>query len=306
MNTLLGYDATQMPKRTMRFRLFSIQAHIGNDNPDYAQLFNQLAGLRRMSRIAGNRVIAAGNPMLTNGGPSASNRLFLTVYSGDNEKNITWFDLKEQAEITSTAEEGRFVAKKTYVLIDPGMKRIALEAGKGHPSADDLAEFLEDQARKLAGFEKLDLTFSPVAVPKFAQQIERLQRIQAASVVIARPNPDWTDRLDQLTQTANDSNAKVVETSVRAGRNEGLAKDAGLVRYIKEWVTGAFPSLKNAKLKGNLEGSSAPIELKLTDYIETASFAFDVDATTKRPLDSEIQKGLHLLLDTRKEEKHNA
>jgi hypothetical protein len=105
---------------------------------------------------------------------------------------------------------------------------LALQGGKGHPSAEELADFIELEARKLEGFETLDLTFTPVPVPQFAEQIGRLQRIQAATVVIARPNTDWGDRYDQYTQTAKDSNAKIVEASVRAGRNESLSKDHGL------------------------------------------------------------------------------
>lgn len=230
---------------------------------------------------------------------SDTERLFLVVYSGEDERNQIWYDLNQQVEFSSQTDPGRFLAKKTHVLIDPIQKRLALEGGKGHPSADDLADFMELEARKLSAFNTLDLTFTPVPVPRFAEQIGRLQRIQAASVVIARPNPDWSDWYDQYTQTAKDSNAKVVEASARAGRNESLSKDHGLVYYIKRWVTGDFPSLMNAKLKGIMADSSAPIELKLTDYVETASYILDTDPSTKQPLDSEIQKSLHSLLDSK-------
>ena len=238
--------------------------------------------------------------MLTKGA-SGTDRLYLILYSGDDDPNLLWFDLNEQSEFTSQTSEGRFLARKTHALIDPVKKRLVLEAGRGHPSADELAEFIEEEGRKIASFELLDLTFTPVPVPEFAQQIARLQRIQAASVVIARPNPGWTDRYNQYTQTASDSNAKIIEAGVRSGRNESLSKDEGLVADIKQWVTGIFPSIKNAKLKGLFEDSSAPIELKLTDYVETATYSVNLDPLTKQPTDSEIQKNLNSLLDSKQE-----
>jgi hypothetical protein len=73
-----------------------------------------------------------------------------------------------------------------------------------------------------------------------------------------------------------------------------------LVSYISRWVTGDFPSLMNAKLKGILGDSSAPIELNLTDYVETASYTFDTDPSTKQPSDSKIQESLHSLVDSKK------
>jgi len=254
--------------------------------------------LRGKYKQSGKHVIAVGTAMLTTGS-IGTERLLLIVYTGDNDRNLLWFDLNEQTEFTSLTETGRFVARKTHVLIDPVQRTLLIEAGRGRTSAEELADFIEENSRTIAGFETLELSFAPVPSSAFAKRIDGMQRIQMATVTIARPNVDWGDRYNQLTKTAEDSNAKVIETSVRAGRNESLSKDAGLVSSIRHWATDTMSSLVNAKIKGTFGSGSTLTELKLSDHVETVNLSFELDAKTKQPSNSEIQKGLNSILDAK-------
>jgi hypothetical protein len=295
------YYGPQMPKRTLRFLQYSIHAHLESGNPDYLVLFRGLTGLQGKHRKHGKRVTAIGTAMLTKGATD-QDRLLLIIYTGDDDQNVLFFDLNAQTEFNASTEPGRFVARKTHVLIDPTQRTLLIESGRGHPSADDLAQFIEEEAQSLAGFEALELSFAPVPTLAFSEKITGMQRIQSATVSLARPNVDWSDRHDQLTQYAAESNAKVIDTTVRAGRNESLSKDSGLISNLKHWLTDTLPSVVNAKIRGSADDQSPLTELKLSDFVETVTLTVDVSTETKQPSDQVIQESLNGYLDSKGEE----
>jgi len=169
-----------MPKRALRFLQYSIHGHLEDGNPDYVALFGAMTILRGKYRQNGKRVTAIGSASLTRGA-NDQERLALIVYTGDNDKNILFFDVTQQAEFSTEAITGRFVAKKTHILIDPVKRILMMESGRNHPPAEELAQFIEDEARKISGFETLDLTFAPVATPGFVQMIADMKRIPTCS-----------------------------------------------------------------------------------------------------------------------------
>lgn len=287
-----------MPKRTLRFLQYSIHGHLEKGNPDYVSLFRKLTILKGKHRQSGKRVTAIGTAMLSKGSKDQE-RLLLIVYTGDNDQNILFFDLNQQSEFNAATVAGRFVARKTHILIDPGTRTLMLEAGRSHPPADELAQFMEDVAHSLEGFETLDLSFSPVPTPSFAEKITAMERIQSATVTLARPNVDWGDRYSQLTGIAADSNGKVIDATVRAGRNDRLSKQSGLIPDIVRWLTETFPAVLNAKIRGNADENSPLTELKLSDHVEAIAITVDVNPETKQPLDSLIEQRLNAYLDSR-------
>jgi hypothetical protein len=177
-----------------------------------------------------------------------------------------------------------------------------MESGRNHPAAEELAQFIEDEARNLEGFETLELSFTPVPTPTFAEKITRMQRIQSATVSLARPNVDWGDRYTQLTQYADESNAKVIDTTVRAGRSESISKQSGLIPNLIQWLSGGHPAVVNAKIKGNADEKSPLTELKLSDPVETVALPVDVNPETKQPSDLLIQQSLNAYLDSKDKE----
>lgn len=241
-----------------------------------------------------------GSAMLISGG-SSSERVSFITYSGDADRNVLFYDLNQLTEFSSLMESGRFVARKTHVLFEPAQRILVIEAGRGHPVAEELAKMIECELRKEIGYEDIDLSFTPVAAPTFVSKIDQLQRIQSVTVSIARPNVHWTDRHDQLTGFAADSDAKAIDATVRARRNSSLSKQNGILPNLKSWLSDRLPSVSAARIKGSLPGQSGLIELKLSDNIETFSSTVDVNTESGQPTDTDIQNKLNGYLDERSE-----
>jgi hypothetical protein len=219
-----------MPKRSLRFLLYSVHGHGAAGVPDYASLISGLVSLQGRHREEGNRQVAIGTAMLVNN----RERLFLTAYTGDKEKSTLHFDLVEQHEFTSQNLPNQFVAKKTYAMIDAVKRRLVIETGRGCLLAEELAKIIEEEAHNQRDFTGLELSFTPVAAPAFMEKINRMERIQSATVSIARPNVDWTDNYDDLAKLADESQGGGIETTVRAKRG---------TRQKNSWVSSGSGSL---------------------------------------------------------------
>lgn len=289
-----------MPKRTLRFLLYTIHGHVGGGNPDYLKLAKQLVKLRGRHWQQGKRVIAFGGT-LRKSASARGERVALILYSGDADKSVLFFDLNRQSEFNSLLESGRFVARKTHAVIDLAQRVLMIEAARGHPQAEELAKIIEEHLRAQPEFATLELSFVPIAAPTFASKIDAMQRIQAVTVSIARPNVDWGDRYSQLTNIADESKAKAIDTTVRARRNDSLSKHKGIIPSLKHWLADAYSSVSSARIKGSLPGSTGLIELKLSDHVETVTLTTDTTSETGYPLDSEIQEKLDSYLDQRSE-----
>ena len=289
-----------MPKRTFKFLLYAIHGHLADGLPDYSKLAERIIGFKGRYWRDGSRVVAFGAAMLTRG-KSSVDRASLIAYSGEVDKSVLFFDLEQQSEINSLLESGRFVARKTRIMFDPRQRILMIEAGRGHLPAEEFAKIVETELQNQAGFEALELSFTPVAAPTFISQIDEMKRIQSVMVSIARPNYGWTDRYDQFNKFADESDAKSIDATVRARRNSSLSKQNGIVPNLKHWLSKGLPSVINAKVRGAFGEGSGLIELKLSDHVETANITTDVKPDSGQPLDSEIQEKLSTYLDQRAE-----
>ncbi len=140
---MMIYSAA-MPKRGLKFLLYSIHGHLETGVPDYLALFRSLTSLKGHHHEEGKRQIAIGTAMLVRN----QSRLLLIVYTGDKEKSILFFDLNEQTEFNALTSPGRFLARKTRVLIDPAQRSLLIESGRGCLSAEELAKIIEAEATK--------------------------------------------------------------------------------------------------------------------------------------------------------------
>lgn len=287
-----------MSKRTYKFSLFTIHGHLADGTPDYHEIARRIVGLKGRVRKDGNRLIVIGAAMLTSGNQSGE-RVSFVAYSGDADRNVLFYDLNQLTEFSSLMESGRFVARKTHVLFDPARRTLVIESGRGHPPAEELAKMIEEELRKESDFETLEISFTPIAAPTFADKIDQFQRIQSVSVSIARPNVDWSERYDQLSKFADDSGAKAIDATVRSRRNEGISKLKGIIPDLKRWLSDTRSSVSGARIKGALPGQSGLIELKLSDHIDTFNVTVDVNADSGQPTDVSIQEKLNGYLDER-------
>jgi hypothetical protein len=129
-----------------------------------------------------------------------------------------------------------------------------------------------------------------------------MERIQSASVSIARPNVDWNDSYKVLAGLADDSKGKIIDTTIRARRGVSLSKDNGLIPSIKHWLSDKLSAVASATIKGSSGDDSGLITLKLNDYVETLNVITDVRADTGQPLETTIEEKLNSYLDTKSKE----
>jgi hypothetical protein len=287
-----------MPKRGLKFLLYSIHGHLATGVPDYPTLFRGLIGLKGHYHEEGKRQIAIGTAMLVKN----QSRLLLIIYTGDKDKSILFFDLNEQSEFNELTSPGRFLARKTRVLIDPNQRTLLIESGRGCLSAEELAKIIETEARKNTDYGSLELSFTPVAAQEFMAKITRMERIQSASVSIARPNVDWLDSYKVLAGLADDSKGKAIDTTIRARRGDSLSKDSGLIPSMKHWLSDKLSAVSSATIKGSSGTDSGLITLKLNDYVETLNVVTDVTSDTGQPLESTIEEKLNSYLDAKSKE----
>ena len=271
-----------MARRTIRFKLYTIHAHIGNVAPDYINLLQAIP--EKFLKQDGDIRIAVGSRKLL------GNRLFLVLYKGGTEKDTLNFNWTTYEEFMTTNLPGTGPARKTRVVLDAIQRRAVIESGRECVSAEEFAKIVETKLRTIKQYGELKFSLAPVA-PEFAQSINRLSRIQSASVSLLRPNADWTDNLDELTKIASDSNGGVIDVGVRAGRGDSLSKELGIVPSIKAWVAGARSAVAKAIIKGQ-DSESKFIELKLSDYTESFNLSFQTTKESSRPSESEIESRL--------------
>jgi hypothetical protein len=261
-------------------------------------MFRRLTSLKGHHHEDGNRQVAIGTAMLVRN----QTRLLLIAYTGDKEKSTLFFDLNEQAEFNALNDPGRFAASKTRVLIDPAQRTLLIEAGRGRLYPGELAKLIETEARKLPEYGTLELSFTPVAAQEFMKKISQMERIQSASVSIARPNVDWSDSYKVLAGLADDSKGKAIDTTIRARRGDSLSKDNGIVPNMKHWLADKLSAVSSATIKGSSGDDSGLITLKLNDYVETLNVVTDVKADTGQPLETAIEEKLNSYLDTKSKE----
>ena len=225
-------------------------------------------------------------------------KLFLAAYTGYAEKTVLLFDLNEQTELFEATKPGQFPARKTHALIDPQRRLLLIESMRGHLHPEDLAEALESVGRRMPGYETLELNFNPVADTEFIRQIDQFRRIQSATVTMARPNIDWTDRHHQLTEVADESNAKAIDVTVRSKRGKTLSKDAGLVQFVKQFAALPMSIFKRISITGDRDDGGL-ITLNLSKHIEHLDLLAPINPATGQPNESDVRQNMESYLATK-------
>jgi hypothetical protein len=283
-----------MPQRHLRIELYAIHAHVDNAAVDYRAFFDlitpQLSGFHFEE---GTRHVAFGQTR------EVGNRIFLVAYTGYDAKTLFFFDLRAQRELFEATDPGRFQARKTHAMIDPSHRFLLIESKRGHLHPEDLATAIEAIGRKIPGYETLELDFNPVADTEFISQIDQFGRIQSATVTLARPNVDWTERKNQLTEVADESNAKAIDVTVRAKREKSLAKEAGIIQFVREFAAIPLSIFKRISITGARDDNAGLITLNLSKHIEHLDLLVNVNAENGQPSEAEISNRMDSYLNAK-------
>jgi len=283
-----------MPKKSFRFELYSVHGHLESGTPDYVKLFGAMTNLKGYHTQEGKRHIAIGTASFVN------EQFFLTAYTGPSEKSLLFFDVAQKTELTESMLPGRFPARKTYAMIDARKRFLLIDSRRGSLHALDLAALFEEHAHEvLPDYKTLELVFNPVADVEFIKRLDALERIQAATITVARPNVDWTDRHNELTHVADESNAKALDVTARARRGQSLSRDAGLVQFIKQFAASARSMFEKIKVVGATSEDSGLITLNLSKYVEHVNVLMNTDPITNLPNDNDVRGILAGYLDAK-------
>ncbi|HUK29505.1 MAG TPA: hypothetical protein VLV89_00220, partial [Candidatus Acidoferrum sp.] len=207
-----------------------------------------------------------------------------------------------KAELTETTRPGRFPARKTYAMIDAAKRLLIIETKKGGVSAFSLSALIEEFLRKSKDFSDLDLSFNPIADTEFISRINEFERIRSATISIARPNFDWTDRHTELTNVAKESEAKALDVTARALRGKSLSKEKGIIDFIKSSATSAKSMFRKIRIIGSMDGDPGLITLDLSKHVSHRDVLLDTDSETNLPKETEVRRTLTTFLNGAKSE----
>lgn len=259
---------SRIPSKSVRLELFDIQGHHGNLPLDYINFFSFIhdqESRTRQEKVA-DKVIAV--PVFRELGE----RYAFIAYWGSTDRSFLVFDTETQSEEVRQIEDGKILATRTVGIIDPIRRHLALQYVHTGVHASQIAVFFEKLAReRSAAFSRASLEFAPVAGASFRQRLADMDRIQSAALTLTRPNYDWGDYSDQLSNLAGDSQAQRIEVSALAQPKQSLSKNRGVVQLISKLAEGSRHIMKTANVIGFREGDSAPITLNLNKHIEARS-----------------------------------
>ncbi len=283
-----------MPKRLSRIEFYHLHGHVAGGPLDYRDLLRALQSLRGYDLKEGTHHAAVGTAAFN----SRAGQLFLVVYTGYSERSSLFFDLTTTEELTESTLPGRFQARKTYAMIDAGARLLAIEARRGYLGPSSLARLIEEYVRtsESSGFRTLELSFSPVVDEAFLDRLNEFERIKSATITIVRPNVDWTDQHDKLTEIAQASDAKSLGIEANSKRGKSLSTSDGIIHFIKSGAARARSLFQKIKIIGSLGGDSGLIILDLSKHIKYASLPIEVSPHTGQTNDSDARSKLSKLL----------
>ncbi|MDG4791850.1 hypothetical protein O7626_39235 [Micromonospora sp. WMMD1102] len=88
------------------------------------------------------------------------------------------------------------------------------------------------------------------------REILDLSRIKEASIVVNRPNVDWNDASDVLSELAGDSKGKDAAVVIHAPRGESLSKEEGIISVIIGNIRRRLPNVRDMRVVGRREGET--------------------------------------------------
>jgi uncharacterized protein (DUF342 family) len=228
----------------------------------------------------------------------ATDTIELIAYEGPLGVSPLIFNAATEKERIATLEASAVVATRTHVLIDLNHREAVIEYNQRGAKAHDISEVLESAARAMKLGAQPAIELNAVADDSFLQAIDRFGVIKLANLRVAEPNVDWTDNYNHMTAVASDSNARVVELSVSAHRNDSLARDHGVMQYLRAMIADRLPALKGARVVGVRVGEEAQTTVSLANYIQHQKVVVQIDENG-HIVSSDILKKMHAFLTAR-------
>lgn len=191
---------------------------------------------------------------------------------------------------TLTGEESvedfgsRVVARSIWVVVNPTKRLVAVERKRPGVGIDVIERALEILG-SIAGIgQNLRIDLNPVPTQSFLAEVDQLDRIREAAVVLHRPNYDWTDNIDDLSGYGDESGADRVEVQLNARRGETLHKNSGILLDIRRLVAKGISAIKDVRVVGTRYGESKERSVRLKNHLERTFITVPPDADERSAL----------------------
>lgn len=184
-----------------------------------------------------------------------------TIIAGSPDEVPLYFDYTTGLVEEGATPEGKWLAKVTRILVvtDPDARSIAIESSRTGVTSARLEKYFRRLAAESGWSDDLLVDLPPIPSPSLAEEIEKFTRIREAAAIITRPNYDWSDMKNKLSNLADESNGHSAEAVVKAERKGSLSKARGIVGLIRDSLRESNPSIRSFRLTGNQEGSKKEI-----------------------------------------------
>jgi hypothetical protein len=242
---------------TRKLEIYSLHVRNGNDEVEYGAFFARLAAIQPVERQYqfASRLVAVPKVIVN------EHRVTVHAFEGDVNINPLIFHSVLIEERTQSLKKNEVFVHKTHALFDLRSRDCVIEFNQRGAKAGDIASVLEMLARRDQDYANATVDLNPVANADFEEELNRFERIQLASVKLARPNQDWTDRYNHLTAIASESAGQFISVEVVAARRQTLETQNGIVGQIRHLLRDPISLFKAANVRGTRIGESSPTSI---------------------------------------------
>lgn len=250
---------------TRNIQLFAVHVRLPTGRTNYADVLNTVAAVPARDRIvtfANNKVLALSAFDVY--GMQAR----LIAHEGEQGDLPLIFNTRTAQDRVGRLRDEEILAHKTHCIIDAAKRIAVIEYNHRGAKSERIGEALEMLLRTNPRYAGVTVELNPQADESFIAAIDRFERVKVASLKIARPNLDWNDHYNNLSAIGADSEGEKVEVVVSAARSQSLAREAGVVQYIKTLAREGLSVLKGARVHGVREGETASTTVSLSHFIK--------------------------------------
>ena len=244
---------------------YVMHAHVGTTPLDnYQRLFRDIEQMEASERrlVQGDRQTSL--PNISIGG----DRVRLVAYEGDTGVNPLIFNIEQGSERHTRLRENEILATRTQAVLDCRTRKVVVEYNQRGAKASDFTAMIAAFGRRALSTEDFTFDLAPLPGQSFLEELRKFGRVQLANVKLTRPNHDWNDAEDALSGVAQDSQARMFEVTLTAQRRGSLSLRHGILAAIRQMVSRSHPNVKDVRVRGFHEGSSAQTDLSLQKHFQ--------------------------------------
>lgn len=254
-----------MPEEIRSVYAYELHGHDADGPLDYGQFFASLAQLtsrqRQFQLVRSNEVVAI--PEVRAVGDVYELRFLI----GREGEMARFYDLQSGTEREAAPQRGEVAVQGSWLVIDTAARLVVQERRRPGVPLQLAIRGLTGIGRERGIATNLTISLGPIADRGFIEELDGLDRIKSAAVIMQRPNMSWTNTADSiLSDYAEDSNVGTVEFGATARPKDSLSKNSGIIADIKAMVSTAFGPLTNVRIVGRQDGESKDRTVSLKQH----------------------------------------